>query len=94
MQFFKILAYGQSPYVREFGMQVDDTAPVGLTARVLQPPKLRYGQGSPQPVVVGPFAVIFLVWCVCSQIYLDSTEWRLEHVRPCISRHSVCFTTT
>ncbi|KAI6105779.1 argonaute-like protein [Pisolithus sp. B1] len=46
-----VLAYGQSQYVREFGMHVDDTAgPINLPARVLQPPKLRYGQGSPQPV--------------------------------------------
>ncbi|KIJ70038.1 hypothetical protein HYDPIDRAFT_35479 [Hydnomerulius pinastri MD-312] len=47
-----VLAYGQSEYVREFGMAVDDaTGPLTLTARVLPPPKLRYGQGSPQPVV-------------------------------------------
>ncbi|KIJ20240.1 hypothetical protein PAXINDRAFT_68597 [Paxillus involutus ATCC 200175] len=47
-----VLAYGQSEYVRQFGMTVDETAgPLTLTARVLTPPKLRYGQGSPQPVV-------------------------------------------
>lgn len=47
-----VLAYGQSQYVREFGMHVDDAAgPIKLPARVLQPPKLRYGQGSRQPTV-------------------------------------------
>ncbi|KIK94706.1 hypothetical protein PAXRUDRAFT_827744 [Paxillus rubicundulus Ve08.2h10] len=47
-----VLAYGQSEYVRQFGMTVDETAgPLSLTARVLMPPKLRYGQGSPQPIV-------------------------------------------
>ncbi|KAG6333722.1 hypothetical protein ID866_5365 [Astraeus odoratus] len=47
-----VLAYGQSQYVQEFGMVVEDSSgPVQLEARVLQPPKLRYGQGSPQPVV-------------------------------------------
>lgn len=47
-------------------MQVDETAPVGLTARVLQPPKLRYGQGSPQPIVVSLIAML-LLWDMCSQ---------------------------
>ncbi|KAI5983309.1 argonaute-like protein [Pisolithus marmoratus] len=47
-----VLAYGQSQYVREFGMHVDDTVgPINLPARVLPPPRMRYGQGSPQPVV-------------------------------------------
>ncbi|KAI6035170.1 argonaute-like protein [Pisolithus orientalis] len=47
-----VLAYGQSQYMREFGMRVDDNSgPINLPARVLPPPKLRYGQGSPQPVV-------------------------------------------
>ncbi|KAI6038510.1 argonaute-like protein [Pisolithus marmoratus] len=47
-----VLAYGQSQYMREFGMDVDDTVgPINLSARVLPPPRLRYGQGSPQPVV-------------------------------------------
>ncbi|KAF9226544.1 argonaute-like protein [Gyrodon lividus] len=47
-----VLAYGQSEYVRQFGMTVDESAgPLSLNARVLMPPKLRYGQGSPQPTV-------------------------------------------
>ncbi|KAI6012274.1 hypothetical protein EDC04DRAFT_3094425 [Pisolithus marmoratus] len=47
-----VLAYGQLQYVREYGMHVDDTVgPINLPARVLPPPRLRYGQGSPQPVV-------------------------------------------
>jgi eukaryotic translation initiation factor 2C len=47
-----VLAYGQSEYVRQFGMTVDEAAgPMTLTARILTPPKLRYGQGSQQPTV-------------------------------------------
>ncbi|KAI6045823.1 hypothetical protein EDC04DRAFT_3024633 [Pisolithus marmoratus] len=47
-----VLAYGQSQYMREYRMHVDDTVgPINLPARVLLPPRLRYGQGSPQPVV-------------------------------------------
>ncbi|KAG9317400.1 argonaute-like protein [Chiua virens] len=47
-----VLAYGQSEYVRQFGMTVDEAAgPLSVSARVLAPPKLRYGQESPQPVV-------------------------------------------
>lgn len=49
----QVLAYGQSEYVRQFGMTVDEAAgPLNVAARVLAPPKLRYGQDSPQPVVV------------------------------------------
>lgn len=34
-------------------MTVDETAgPLSVPARVLAPPRLRYGQDSPQPVVV------------------------------------------
>ncbi|CDO71262.1 hypothetical protein BN946_scf184908.g19 [Trametes cinnabarina] len=43
------LAYGQSEYVRQFGMIVQpNAAPVSLQARVLDPPVLQYGQGSRQ----------------------------------------------
>ncbi|KAH0839868.1 argonaute-like protein [Lanmaoa asiatica] len=48
-----VLAYGQSEYVRQFGMTVDESAgPLSVPARILAPPKLRYGKDSPQPVVV------------------------------------------
>lgn len=51
----QVLAYGQSEYVRQFGLSVDEAAgPLNVSARVLAPPKLRYGQDSPQPVVVSP----------------------------------------
>ncbi|KAG6899902.1 hypothetical protein C0993_005481, partial [Termitomyces sp. T159_Od127] len=47
-----VLAYGQSEYVRSFGMSVDTAAgPLPITARVLQPPKLKYGPGSKQPTI-------------------------------------------
>ncbi|EGO01883.1 hypothetical protein SERLA73DRAFT_177463 [Serpula lacrymans var. lacrymans S7.3] len=47
-----VLAYGQSEYVRTFGMHVEDTAgPLALQARVLKPPTLRYGQNSRQPTI-------------------------------------------
>ncbi|KAF4619813.1 hypothetical protein D9613_005017 [Agrocybe pediades] len=47
-----VLAYGQSEYVRQFGMRVDSTNPKHVRARVLQPPTLRYGPGSKQPTIV------------------------------------------
>ncbi|KAH9899908.1 argonaute-like protein [Cubamyces lactineus] len=44
-----VLAYGQSEYVRQFGLMVQPNAtPVSLQARVLDPPVLQYGQGSRQ----------------------------------------------
>ncbi|KAJ7368370.1 argonaute-like protein, partial [Mycena albidolilacea] len=44
-----VLAYGQSEYVRQFGMHVDNAAgPLKVQARVLKPPMLKYGPGSRQ----------------------------------------------
>jgi eukaryotic translation initiation factor 2C len=54
-----VLAYGQSDYVRQFGMHVDTTNPLTVDARVLMPPTLRYGPGSRQPTIVRTF-------CPCS----------------------------
>ncbi|KAF7332103.1 Argonaute-like protein [Mycena kentingensis (nom. inval.)] len=48
----ELLAYGQSEYVRQFGMNVNSTGPLSVQARVLKPPTLRYGQGSRQPTIV------------------------------------------
>jgi len=48
------LQYGQSDYVRQFGMAID-TEPLKVDVRILEPPRLRYhGQGS-QPVVQPQF---------------------------------------
>jgi eukaryotic translation initiation factor 2C len=47
-----VLAYGQSEYVRQFGMNVNTSGPLKLQARVLKPPTLRYGAGSKQPTIV------------------------------------------
>ncbi|RDB22690.1 Protein argonaute-2 [Hypsizygus marmoreus] len=46
-----VLAYGQSEYVRQFGMHVNSTGPLQVQARVLNPPVLRYGAGSKQPTI-------------------------------------------
>ncbi|KAI0375597.1 argonaute-like protein [Pilatotrama ljubarskyi] len=47
-----VLAYGQSEYVRQFGLVVQPNAtPVSLQARILDPPVLQYGQGSRQPTI-------------------------------------------
>lgn len=47
-----VLAYGQSEYVRQFGMDVNTTGPLKVQARVLKPPTLRYGRGSKHPTIV------------------------------------------
>jgi eukaryotic translation initiation factor 2C len=44
------LEYGQSEYVRTFGMTVDQD-PVLTEARVIQAPRLRYNEGSRQPTI-------------------------------------------
>ncbi|KAG6837428.1 hypothetical protein H0H93_009522 [Arthromyces matolae] len=47
-----VLAYGQSEYVRQFGMCVDTSGPLKVQARVLRPPTLKYGPGSKQATIV------------------------------------------
>lgn len=48
----QVLAYGQSEYVRQFGMNVDSSGPLKVQARILRPPTLKYGPGSKQPTIV------------------------------------------
>jgi eukaryotic translation initiation factor 2C len=45
-----VLQYGQSEYVRAFGMNITPT-PLSVPARVLAPPVLRYGQSSREPTI-------------------------------------------
>jgi len=48
-----VLAYGQSEYVRQFGLDVNIAAgPLSVNARILQPPPLMYGKGSKQPTII------------------------------------------
>jgi eukaryotic translation initiation factor 2C len=43
----RLLAYGQSAYVRQFGLNIETSqGPLAVDARVLNTPKLQYGQGS------------------------------------------------
>jgi eukaryotic translation initiation factor 2C len=44
-----VLEYGQSQYVREFGMTVAQE-PIRIQARIMNPPTLRYHQSSKQPI--------------------------------------------
>ncbi|KAI4526541.1 Piwi-domain-containing protein [Schizophyllum commune Loenen D] len=47
-----VLAYGQSEYVRAFGLNVNtEQGLVKVNARVLTPPKLQYGKGSKQATI-------------------------------------------
>jgi len=47
-----ILEYGQSDYIRQFGMTVETAAgPLPIQARILEPPTLKYGPGSKQPTI-------------------------------------------
>src|SRR5579863_3567087 len=47
----KVLDYGQSEYVREFGMTVEEQ-PLRTLARVINAPTLKYHQSSKQPSAV------------------------------------------
>ncbi|TFK35934.1 argonaute-like protein [Crucibulum laeve] len=44
----EMLSYGQSNYVRQFGMNIDTSKFHELPARVINPPTLKYGPGSKQ----------------------------------------------
>jgi eukaryotic translation initiation factor 2C len=52
----KVLDYGQSEYVRQFGMTVAEQ-PLRVKARVIDPPTLRYHQTSKQVTAV---SILFL----------------------------------
>lgn len=57
----QILEYGQSEYIRQFGMSIDTLSPsISIDARILTPPVLKYGSGSRQLTIV-------------SLSYIDST---------------------
>jgi eukaryotic translation initiation factor 2C len=47
------LQYGQSEYVRHFGMTIDEN-PLLTNARVIEPPKLKYNRASLEPSIVRP----------------------------------------
>ena len=50
----QVLAYGQSEYVRQFGISFSDK-PLAIMARLIDPPTVKYGAGSQQPMVVSYF---------------------------------------
>jgi hypothetical protein len=54
----QVLAYGQSEYVRQFGMTVDSSGPLKVQARILRPPTLKYGPGSKQLTIVSPLFLL------------------------------------
>ncbi|KAG7453294.1 Piwi-domain-containing protein [Guyanagaster necrorhizus] len=48
----QVLAYGQSQYVRDFGLDIKSASlPMDIPARILNAPELKYGQGSKQELV-------------------------------------------
>jgi eukaryotic translation initiation factor 2C len=77
--FFQVLQYGQSEYVRAFGMNVTPT-PISVPARVIAPPTLRYGPGSGELTIVRCFVVKYWV-LVDGLVYLTETLQRaVEYV--------------
>jgi hypothetical protein len=53
---FQVLDYGESEYVREFGMTIANE-PLRTQARIINAPTLRYHQSSKQPSAV---SILFL----------------------------------
>ena len=48
-----MLQYGQSEYVRQFGMNISDDL-MNFNGRLLEPPTLKYNPASKQPEAVRP----------------------------------------
>jgi len=49
----QLLQYGQSTYIRDFGMSINTAGgPLQFQGRVLPTPQLQYGRGSKEPTVV------------------------------------------
>ena len=49
----QVLAYGQSDYVRAFGLNIDEASlPLEINARVIEPPVITYGAQSKSASVV------------------------------------------
>ncbi len=48
---YQVLEYGQSEYVRQFGMTISDNL-INFGARILKPLKLKYNPASRRPVAV------------------------------------------
>lgn len=60
-------------------MSVDSAqGPLRMQARVLPPPKLRYGAGSKQAIIVRLFVVMR---GGLLNLFTDSKQWVLEYVR-------------
>lgn len=72
----KVLSYGQSEYLRSFGLSVDSTGPVKIGGRILNPPTMIYGQGSRQPTVVSYNGGLVNI---LSQWYTEPSRRRMEH---------------
>lgn len=73
----KVLQYGESAYVQEFGMTVEE-APLRTQARVINAPTLRYHQSSKQPS-----AVCFLLPSpedIVLKFVLETAGWCMESV--------------
>lgn len=59
-----VLQYGQSEYVKQFGMKVSPNAgPLKISARVLPAPTLKYGLGSRQAAIVSPLVTLNVYLC-------------------------------
>lgn len=78
-QGLQVLEYGQSAYIREFGMNIAQD-PLTVRARVLAAPSLTYGRGSKDLDIVSTLLsehrLSHLIWSI-----IDPSRWCMEYVR-------------
>ena len=75
----QVLEYGQSEYIRQFGMKISDNELLDLEARVIKAPVLNYHPESRQPrvelVCVSP-SDSGTISCVCIQ-HPGKSTWNM-----------------
>ena len=80
IMFYQVLQYGQSQYVREFGMHVPTpTRLVELDGRIITAPRLNYNRESKKPTIVCTFHSSRMT-IDCEYLHIASRERCMEHV--------------
>ncbi len=77
------LQYGQSEYIRQFGMNINTAGgPLALQGRILPTPALQYGRGSREPTVVRYFFIRIRVRRVGLSCFfaIGAKGWEVEYV--------------
>ncbi|THU91323.1 argonaute-like protein [Dendrothele bispora CBS 962.96] len=65
----QLMAYGQSEYIRNFGLTINTGPFPQVDARIINPPQLKYGRGSKQPMILPKFGA----WNMMDKKFVNPT---------------------